>query len=81
MRTTIDGAGRVVLPKALRDALGLRGGQEIEISVRDGRIEIQPVSVPMRLVDRSGILVAQPEEVVPALTREEVRDTLERVRR
>jgi AbrB family looped-hinge helix DNA binding protein len=81
MRTTIDGAGRVILPKPLREALGLRGGQEIEISLRDGRIEIEPVFVPMRLVDRSGILVAEPEESVPPLTRTDVRDVLERVRR
>ncbi len=77
----MDSAGRVVLPKPLRDALGLQAGQEIEISLRDGRIEIEPVSVPMRMVDRSGILVAKPEGAVPPLTRTEVREALERVRR
>ncbi|HEY3209775.1 MAG TPA: AbrB/MazE/SpoVT family DNA-binding domain-containing protein [Actinomycetota bacterium] len=77
----MDSAGRVVVPKALREALGLRGGQEIEITLRDGRIEIEPVSVQMRLVDRSGILVAKPEGAVPPLTETEVRDALERVRR
>jgi AbrB family looped-hinge helix DNA binding protein len=81
MRTTIDRAGRVVLPKVLREALGLRGGQEIEISLRDGGIQIEPVSAPMRLVERKGILVAEPDVPIPPLTRDEVRDTLERVRR
>ena len=77
----MDNAGRVVLPKAVREALGLRGGQEIEISLRDGRIEIEPVAVPMHLVGRKGTLVAKPEGPVPPLTRTEVRDALERVRR
>ena len=31
MKTTIDAAGRVVLPVALRNRLGLRGGQTVEI--------------------------------------------------
>ena len=35
MRTTIDTAGRIVVPKALRDELGLVGGEELEIIVRD----------------------------------------------
>lgn len=81
MRTTIDSAGRVVIPKAIRDELGLRGGTEIEISERDGRIEIEPVPVPMRLVKKGNVLVAVPERPMPVLTDEIVRDTLEKVRR
>ena len=39
MRTTIDKAGRIVVPKALRDELSLTPGQELEISAVDGRLE------------------------------------------
>jgi len=81
MRTTIDGAGRLVVPKPLRDELGLRSGQEIEVSLRNGRIEIEPVPTSMRLVDRESFLVAEPDGSLPPLTADEVRDTLERVRR
>ena len=81
MRTTIDAGGRVVVPKALRDELGLRAGQEIEVSVRDGHIEIAPVSARVRLVERDGVMVAEPENELPVLTTEAVRDTLDRVRR
>ena len=43
MRTTIDMAGRVVIPKSLRDELGFRPG-EVEL-VRDGAgVRIEPVS-------------------------------------
>lgn len=31
MRTTIDSAGRVVVPKQVRDAAGLQAGCEVEI--------------------------------------------------
>lgn len=81
MRATIDGAGRLVVPKPLRDELGLRSGQEIEVSLRNGRIEIEPVPTSMRLVDREGVLVAEPDGSLSPLTADEVRDTLERVRR
>jgi AbrB family looped-hinge helix DNA binding protein len=82
MRTTIDAAGRVVIPKQLRQAASLEPGQELEITERDGRIEIEPVSAPVHLVERDGFLAAEvADEDVPALTAAEVRDLLERTRR
>ncbi len=44
MTTTIDSAGRVVIPKALRDQAGLSPGTAIEIQVRDGHVEIEPLA-------------------------------------
>jgi AbrB family looped-hinge helix DNA binding protein len=81
MRSTIDGAGRVVIPKEIRESLGLRGGRVVEIRERDGRIEIEPVATPMSLVKRGRRLVAVPDRALPALTDELVRETLERTRR
>ena len=81
MKTTIDAAGRVVLPVALRNRLGLRGGQTVEIRERDGRIEIEPASTEMTLEDRGEGVVAVPEGDLPALDDETVRETIERVRR
>jgi AbrB family looped-hinge helix DNA binding protein len=82
MRTTIDAAGRVVIPKQLRQAASLEPGQELEITERDGRIEIEPVSAPVQLVERDGFLAAEvAAEDIPALTAAEVRDVLERTRR
>ena len=52
MRTTIDAAGRVVIPKPLRDELGIRQG-EVEL-VRDGAgVRIEPVSSD-ELVEEAG---------------------------
>nr|MDT0664309.1 AbrB/MazE/SpoVT family DNA-binding domain-containing protein [Micromonospora sp. DSM 115978] len=81
MQTAIDAAGRVVIPKALRDALGLRAGQALEIAERDGRLEIVPAPTPMKLVDEGDGVVAVAEADMPVLTAELVRDTLERTRR
>lgn len=82
MKVTIDRAGRLVVPKPLRDELGLRGGEELEISARDGvRLEIEVPATPMRLTRRGRIAVAVTDREMPTLTQETVRETLERVRR
>ncbi len=81
MKSTIDAAGRIVVPKALRQALGLKPGQPLEIRSGDGCLEIAIAPTPMQLKKRGKGLVAVPNTKLPALTAEQVRDTLERVRR
>ncbi len=80
MRTTIDGAGRVVIPKSIRDEAGLKAGAEVEIELRDGRIEIEPALVPMRLVIRDGSPVIETDVEMPVLTADDVRAALDRTR-
>ena len=81
MKTTIDKAGRVVVPKELRDRLGLSGGEALEIREADGRIEIEPMAARVRLEDGAEGLVAVAEEEMPPLSDDVVRETLERSRR
>lgn len=81
MKTTIDAVGRIVVPKVLRDRLGLVGGRAIEIRERDGRLEIEPAPTPMKLVARRHGRVAVPGRKLPPLTDEIVRDTIEQIRR
>lgn len=69
------------MPKALRERLGLVGGREIDIREREGRLEIEPAPVAMKLVRRGRRLAAVPSRKLPPLTDEIVRDTLERTRR
>lgn len=81
MQSAIDSAGRVVIPKAMRDRLGLHRGSPVDIRERDGHIEIEPAATPMSLVRRGGGSVAQPKKALPPLTDELVRETLDRTRR
>jgi len=81
MKTSIDNAGRMVVPKALRDALDLRPGTPLEIDQEDGRLVLEPKPVPMRLVRRGKGLVAVPEKQLPRLTAARVRAALEAYRR
>lgn len=43
MRTTIDRAGRVVIPRSLRDRIGLGGGGEVEVELDGAGVRIEPV--------------------------------------
>jgi AbrB family looped-hinge helix DNA binding protein len=81
MRTTIDAVGRIVVPKALRDELGLRGGESLELTARAGVLEVAVAPTPVELHDAGSGLVAVPESTLPPLTAEAVRATLERTRR
>jgi AbrB family looped-hinge helix DNA binding protein len=81
MRATIDAAGRIVVPKTLREALGLKPGQPLEIRASDGGLAIEIAATPMQLKKRGKGVVAVPAGTLPKLTSDEVRDTLERVRR
>ena len=81
MQTTFDAAGRVVVPKSMRESLGLSCGRPIEKREREGVIEIEPAATPMRLEKRKGRLVSVPDRELPSLTDDLVRTTLERVRR
>lgn len=81
MRTSIDAAGRIVIPKELRDRFDLHGGRMVDIHERDGRLEIEPAPTSMSLVRRAGRSVAVPDVSLPPLTDAMVRETLERTRR
>ncbi|HKZ92901.1 MAG TPA: AbrB/MazE/SpoVT family DNA-binding domain-containing protein [Candidatus Limnocylindrales bacterium] len=44
MRTTIDRAGRLVIPRGLRGQVGLRDGGEVDVAIRGASIVIEPVT-------------------------------------
>jgi AbrB family looped-hinge helix DNA binding protein len=58
VETTVDSVGRIVVPKALRDALGLRPGSTVDISRYGSGLQIVPSGRTARLVDEAGVLVA-----------------------
>jgi AbrB family looped-hinge helix DNA binding protein len=70
MRTTIDKAGRLVIPAPIRDRAGLTPGTVIEISLDDTGVRLERVADGPRLVRVGKRLVARP--TVPAGERPEV---------
>ena len=60
MRTTIDKAGRVVIPAALRERAGLTPGSELEITEDDIGIRLTRIAAGPRLVKVGRRLVARP---------------------
>lgn len=64
METTIDSVGRIVVPKPLRDALGLRPGSTVDISRYGAGLQLLPTGRTARLVDESGVLVATGDTVI-----------------
>jgi len=81
MRTTIDRAGRVVVPKALRERLGLAAGAGVELHERGGELIITPVGPRIMLEERDGRHVFVEEgQGVGALSDEDVRRLVEESR-
>jgi AbrB family looped-hinge helix DNA binding protein len=66
MEATVDAVGRIVVPKALRDALGLVPGTRVDVSRYGGGIQIVPGGRTARLVQENGRLVAESDTVITA---------------
>lgn len=63
MKTTIDKAGRVVIPRGLRAQVGLGDGGEVDVSVHGAAILIEPRNGED--LQREGPLVVIPAVGVP----------------
>jgi AbrB family looped-hinge helix DNA binding protein len=79
MRTTIDAAGRIVVPKPLRDELGFAAGAVLDLEAVDGRLE---VTIPSRVrVEEGPHGVRFTSDESEELSVEQVRRLIERGRR
>ncbi len=77
MTTTMDAAGRLVIPRDIRREAALEPGTPLEVRWRDGIIEIEPQPANVTLVRKGRLLVARPEAKLPLLRTA----TVERTRR
>lgn len=77
---SLDSAGRLTVPKPIRQEAGLIPGMTLEIRYRDGRVEIEPAPRAVRVVKRGRVYVAEPLEPSEPLTHEIVRETQEAIR-
>lgn len=57
MELQVDKAGRIVLPKRIRDRLRLRPGSALKLEEGPDGLFLRPVERPASLVEKDGILV------------------------
>lgn len=80
MKTTMDRAGRLVIPKKIRSEAGLTPGMPLDVRCNNGRVEIEPAPVPVKLVRKGRWLVAVPTKKVPRLSAEAVQKVIDEIR-
>ena len=66
MRTTIDKAGRVVIPASVRERAGFTPSTELEITVDEFGVRLERVAPGPRLVKVGRRLVARPTAATDA---------------
>ena len=77
MVTTMDAAGRLVIPSGIRREAAIEPGTPLDVRWRDGVIEIEPQPLKVKLQRKGRLLVATPAARVPPLRTA----TVERTRR
>jgi bifunctional DNA-binding transcriptional regulator/antitoxin component of YhaV-PrlF toxin-antitoxin module len=81
MTTTIAAGEMITVPQEVLDEAGLEPGTPVEITVRDGHIEIGPVWRKVRFEKHGHVMVAVPvEPVEEKLTNERVNEMIEQIR-
>ena len=78
--STMDSAGRLVLPREIREEARFEPGMPLRIVCRDGRVEIEAAPREVRIVRKGRLRVAAPVEQGEALRSDTVRETTASVR-
>lgn len=80
MEVTIDKFGRILIPKALRDLLGLGPGSRLKVTATGDEIALQPTGTKPVLEVQEGVLIYQgevdgdPEGLLKTIRDERIRD-------
>lgn len=76
---TVDAKGRLVLPKDVRERLGLTAGSEVDVHEEDGRIVVEPEEDPNEIISDLEALIdgstrdrRAPDEELDALASDHV---------
>lgn len=80
MNATIDRAGRVVVPKPVREAAHLHPGTRVQFRVRGGRVEMEPVPMEVRFERSEPLVVAVPQTEGAVVTTAEIEQILAETR-
>jgi AbrB family looped-hinge helix DNA binding protein len=57
MKAKVDAVGRIVVPKPLREAVGLTPGSIVDVSRYGAGLQVSPAGRLARLEDEDGVLV------------------------
>jgi AbrB family looped-hinge helix DNA binding protein len=69
---TIDKAGRLVLPKQVRDELGLEPGDKLDVNTASGHVTLTPIRSRASLRKEHGIWVFRRGASLPAAATDQV---------
>ena len=75
-RLTLDSAGRVVIPKGLREELHLQPGDELDIETTGEQITLRPVRETPPLTKEHGVWVFRIGKPLPASATDDTLRTL-----
>lgn len=78
MQATVDQVGRIVVPKVLRDRLGLIPGSIVDVSMYGDGLHVAPGGRTARLERHDGVLVAVSDTMI---TDDDVADLVDSIRR
>ena len=81
MRVAIDAVGRMVIPKAMREELGISGPSQLEVTAVDGRLELTVPDIAAHIEDRDGFAVIVADQPVEPVTLDATLAAIERSRR
>jgi AbrB family looped-hinge helix DNA binding protein len=79
-RLVLDKAGRVVIPKPLREELQLEPGDTLEMESTGGQITLRPVRGTGPLTKEHGVWVLHSGEPLPASATDDMLDLLRKER-
>ena len=57
--TKVDSKGRIVLPKEVRERLGITPGTEVDINEEDGKAVVEPEDNPEQIIERMERLITE----------------------
>jgi AbrB family looped-hinge helix DNA binding protein len=57
--TKVDSKGRIVLPKEVRERLGITPGTEVDIHEEDGKAVVEPEDNPEQIIERMEQLITE----------------------